>query len=233
MVVEDTTSKNDGLFVDYPHLIYRTDSLLKKDAQYKLIFNNNKTGKTTTAITNMVGNLLRPNVLAAAINIPVNDRFVLEFSPAKNGKVYGLDVIFNYREKGVTDPGEYEHKSITYTLPVVINNNANFSGLLSFIINGVDFKTFIESNVPVDFNNKIARPLDKISLDFAFSAGAEDFYIYYSVNQPSLTVNQSIPDFTNLSDGKGIFSSRNHNTFSDIKLTGALPTALQDSKRFD
>ena len=233
LVVDDTITKDDGLFAEYPHLVYRTDSLIKlnKDAQYKLVLNNSKTGKTISAITNIVGNLFAPNALATAVNIPLNDNLLINFTPVKNGKVYGLNIIFNYQEKELSSTGNFEHKSLDYSLPVIVNSNSNYSGLLTFAINGSDFYGFIESHIPI--NHNLSRPVDKTSLDFVFNMGAEDFYIYYSINQPSTTVNQSIPEFTNLSDGKGVFSSRNHNVFPNIKLNGSSQDILRSSERFE
>jgi hypothetical protein len=46
------------------------------------------------------------------------------------------------------------------------------------------------------------------SLDFIFTVAANEFYTYIEVNKPPTGVNQSIPQYTNVDGGLGIFSSR-------------------------
>lgn len=223
MMMDGTQQKDEGLFVNSPHLIYRTDSLqLNKDARYKLIFNNAKTGKTVTGSTPIVGRVLTPIALAFPfINLSSPNALDIKINSAANAKIYGLNVVFNYAEKKTTNPiNDYVYKSINYVFPEVVNNNQG----IHFYMQPSDFFSFIGSHIPLD--TSLTRSAIFTSMDFVFSTGAEDFYIYYTVNQPSLSLAQNIPDFTNLSDGKGIFSSRNKNIFFNIKFNNASTDSL-------
>lgn len=238
MIAVDTLPKNEGLFVNYPHLIYGIQGLtLNQDATYKLVFENKKTGKTVTGSTGLVGNLEVPTVLAfPKINLASENPLPIKIFPVKNGKVYGLHVIFNYAEKKRSDPGNiYQYKSIDFKFSDIINTNVNSTQTLNFLMQGDAFYSFIGAHVPKD--SSLKRPAIFTTMDFVFTIGAEDFYIYYSVNQPSSNLTQSVPDFTNLSDGKGIFSSRNKTVFYDIGLNGPSTDSLVSGRftddRFD
>lgn len=240
MFADTTQLKVEGLFTNYPHVIYRTNPLsLNKDARYKLVFNNNKTGKSISGTTEVVHNLQMPSILGIqSVNLANPNPLPIGIYPVRNGKIYGLKVIFNYSEKKRIDPGTvYQHKSIEYSLNDIATTNLSLNQTFDFLLNGDDFYNFIGSKIPIDPTLKRPAAFPFVSLDFVFTVGAEDFYIYYSINQPSNNINQNIPDFTNLSDGKGIFSSRNKNTFGNIRLNDASTTMLisgpYTSERFE
>ncbi len=231
LVPDFSISKDEGLFVNSPHVIYRTPTeFLNSQAQYKLIFNNKKSGKTVTGTTKLVGKLLTPPILGLnEIDIPVDNTFSIKITPVANGKIYGLQIFFNYaEEKKSNNPiHNYEYKSISYILPNIVNNNTSSIQPLTFSFFGGDFYSYIGSRLPID--TSISRPAQLTSLDFKFTIGAEDFYIYYSINQPNNSITQNIPDFTNLVDGKGIFSSRNKRTFPNYKLKSNSISTLLNS----
>lgn len=163
------------------------------------------------------------------IDIPDDNPFVLKVTPVANGKVYGLHVIFNYAEekKSLNPIHQYEYKSLDFAVPNIVNNNLTSFQSLNFAFNGIDLYSFIGSRIKID--TSLSRPAQLTTLDFVFTTGAEDFYIYYSINQPGNNLTQSIPDFTNLSEGKGIFSSRNKRTFSGYKLKSKSISILLNS----
>lgn len=231
LVPDASIPKDEGLFVNYPHIIYRTSGeTINANAQYQIVFNNNKTGKTVSGTTKVVGKLLTPPILGLnEIDIPVDNTFSIKITPVANGKIYGLQIFFNYaEEKKSNNPiHNYEYKSISYILPNIVNNNTSSIQPLTFSFFGGDFYSYIGSRIPVD--TSISRPAQLTSLDFKFTIGAEDFYIYYSINQPNNSITQNIPDFTNLVDGKGIFSSRNKRTFPNYKLKSNSISTLLNS----
>ncbi len=226
LIPDNSYLKDDGLFANYPHLIYRTDSVkLDKDAQYKLVFNNNKTGKTITGVTHLTDNIPPPVVLSnvnKTINLASENPLKVKISSVKNGKVYGLHVLFFYVERNLTDPtNTYHLKSLDFKLNDIVSNFSTFNPnqTIEFLMYPDDFFRFIGDRIPIDSSTE--RRALQTSMDFIFTTGAEDFYIYYTANQSSSSLSESVPDFTNLSEGRGVFSSRNTNIFDRIKLNSA------------
>ncbi|HOS48890.1 MAG TPA: hypothetical protein PLG57_09650, partial [Bacteroidia bacterium] len=62
-----------------------------------------------------------------------------------------------------------------------------------------------------------------------FTVGSEDLYNYIQVNAPGNTVNY-IPEYTNLSNGKGIFTSRWISTSPNIKFNSPTQDSLLNSQ---
>ena len=63
-------------------------------------------------------------------------------------------------------------------------------------------------------------------MDFIITGGAEEFYTYYAVNNQSSTVGDHIPEYTNLVNGKGIFSSRSVRIYPKKLLNNASRDSL-------
>jgi hypothetical protein len=71
-------------------------------------------------------------------------------------------------------------------------------------IQGVQFYEFIGASLKVD--GTVYRKMD--SLDFEITGAGQDLANYIQVNTPSQGIVQKKPDYTNISNGVGIFSSR-------------------------
>lgn len=122
----------------------------------------------------------------------------------------------------MTDPtNTYHLKSLDFKLNDIVSNFSTFNPnqTIEFLMYPDDFFRFIGDRIPID--SSMERRALQTSMDFIFTTGAEDFYIYYTANQSSSSLSESVPDFTNLSEGRGVFSSRNTNIFDRIKLNSA------------
>ncbi|MBL0098128.1 MAG: hypothetical protein IPP46_17760 [Bacteroidetes bacterium] len=76
---------------------------------------------------------------------------------------------------------------------------------MEFLINGKSVFQFLGLKIKKD--TTVTRRLQDFKSDFLFTAATDDFYNYIQINNPNNTVN-FIPDFTNLSEGKGLFTCR-------------------------
>ena len=83
-------------------------------------------------------------------------------------------------------------------------------------IGGSDFYAYLSSTIPDDEN--VYRVAGKI--DLLFSVGGVEFYNYYQINlaQTGITQGQSLPIYTNVENGLGIFSSRAFNNNYNIDI---------------
>jgi hypothetical protein len=90
------------------------------------------------------------------------------------------------------------------------------------LIDGSSFLSYLKQRISKD--NTVSRPIGYVAADFIFTVGTPDLYNYIQVNAPGNTVNY-IPEYTNLSNGKGIFTSRWSSTVYNMKFN----TPSQDS----
>ena len=69
-----------------------------------------------------------------------------------------------------------------------------------------------------------------VSLDFEFDLGSEDFYTYQQVNKPSSGLSQTKPVFTNVVNGKGLFTSSYKQVLLDKILDDRSIDSLSDGQ---
>ena len=72
------------------------------------------------------------------------------------------------------------------------------------------FYDLLANNIPVDMN--LDREFRRF--EFSFSAGGEEIYNYINVNKPSIGIIQKKPEYSNIDNALGVFSSRNKNVFT-------------------
>ncbi|MEO5571716.1 MAG: hypothetical protein ABIT08_13540 [Bacteroidia bacterium] len=210
-----------GIFASSPNILYRTKpgEVIKQENKYKLVIYNRESGKTVTALTNVVDEMF--------INYPYqgiqfnwfnegedpNKYVQIKWATVPEGVVYQLTIRFHYDESNVTNPSDTVHKYIDWVFPEITTGSGQ-SQNLSLQIQGNDFYKYISDNIKPE--NNIIRKIGH--LDFNFTVGAEEFNTYIVVNQPPTGANQNIPQFTNIDGGIGIFSSRLNQSVKNIDM---------------
>jgi len=214
--------KDEGLFTDVKHIIYQlvmknlNGDTIKPTAgtQYKLKFTNKATGLVDSAITDIIEPLVVQNfgnsTTFAKINLASKDPYIVRLFPSNFAKVYGMIFRFKYLEENKVTR-VLTNKSIDYYLPNVINKNTSSILDIEFPLLGQTIFQFLGSNIKVD--PSVTRSI--IGCDFELTAGTQQLYDYIQINAPSNTVDY-IPEFTNLSEGKGIFTCRINNSIKNI-----------------
>lgn len=228
--------KDEGLFTDEKHHLYqlylqeringainlKPFFKLKADAKYKLEIKNQQTNLITNATTELVESISQLSLFPSSkINLASDYPYNVKIGSAKNGKVYGLIMRFKYKE---FKPGAIvgTDKYVDYSIDNLLSTTTNGGQILTFLIDGPSFFGYLKERIPKD--NTVTRPISYVAADFIFTVGTQDLYNYIQVNAPANTVNY-IPEYTNLSNGKGIFTSRWSSTVSNMKFN----TPSQDS----
>ncbi|HMW10743.1 MAG: DUF4249 family protein [Bacteroidetes bacterium] len=216
----------DGIFASAPNYLYRTTGLdsIYQDSEYKLVVTNTQTGNVVTsktAVVSKAGSIINPNPssLYGYVNFadPANP-FVTKFSSSDKAKYYDLNIKFNYKEIEIANPSNFEMKSIFFRVDGVEKQSNNS---LEIPVSYTTFYSALRRLIPVNpFVKREAEPLD-----FVLVGGAEELYTYYQVNRPPTGINQSIPQYTNIEGGIGIFSSK----YTDIVSHKSLSQTSMDS----
>ena len=103
---------------------------------------------------------------------------------------YQIDLIFNYNENNIA-------KNLIYTSSV-LDETAIFE------FEGEKFFNFLKNEL--DEDPLIDREF--ISIDLVMTVGSEDLKTYRIVNEEITGIVQERPQFTNINNGIGLFSSR-------------------------
>ena len=196
----------DSIFYYPDQLLYYTINQLNEDYTYKLFIKNKKTGKEVTAETQLVHDfeIVRPQSQAS---YPPGQSFEVKWTPALEGKRYQLLIRFFYNEYMVTDPKVGYLKSVDW---IVFNNikspDVPTTQPFDLYFPSEAFYSFVGSKI-----TKLDNQVDHrtaLFCDYIFSVAAIEMNTYMEVTEPSLSLVQEKPSFTNIINGIGLFSSR-------------------------
>jgi hypothetical protein len=209
----DTTTiynKESGVFYNPKQVLYKfTGQLdtLDKDKEYRLFIKNKSNGKIISSKTKLIHkfSIDKPTAMQQ-VNLTAVNPIKVQWEPAVNGKLYQVVIRFTYREKNITT-NDSVVKTLDWSLGSYTSENIDGTGsVMETSFSGQSFFKFLHDNIPVLPN--IVRVATGYPLQFMFSVGADEFNTYIEVNQPSTSVVQEKPEYTNISNGIGIFSSR-------------------------
>lgn len=207
LIRDSSINLEPGIFAQSPNILYKTplNYLLDNESEYKLFVHNRETNTDVTSSTELVGDITITGVLNfGTLTFANPDPYVIEWYQGKNGKVYNFTLHFEYDETDNLDPNYYARKSVDWVLPNVVATEVNQTAKLKLSIEGESFYNHLRGSIPVD-PHKIRGVK---SIRFIITIGADAFYTYALVNRPPTGLVQNIPDYTNITGGRGIFSSR-------------------------
>ena len=224
----DTTImyKEDNLFAVDNNIIYRAIILpgfLKKDNNYALTIKNLKSGNEVSSTTEIISDFSFSTPIPSSFklgfynpSLPDSSRFrskTVEWNKTENGEIYQLDVVFNFSENGIS-------KSLLWSQSLEVFVGSSMQSKLE----GAKFFNFLSQNLLID--NTITRSFE--SIDLVMTVGTQNLNTYIKVNEPLTGISQQRPQFTNINNGIGIFSSRYTYTVSNIGLTDDTKSYLAD-----
>ena len=203
----DTTliDKENGLFATDNNIIYRAvtpTGFLTNNNRYAITIKNLNSGNKVSANTEVISDFSFKNFNSAYKfgfynpNLADSSKFLsktIEWDESENGAIYQLEIKFNYLENDVL-------KTLVWSQPL-----ATFTGSsMEAKIEGLKFFNFLSQNLTND-NNFKRQFLD---LDLVMTVATENLNTYIKVNEPITGIVQQRPEFTNINNGIGIFSSR-------------------------
>jgi hypothetical protein len=177
---------------------------------YKLKIRNPKTNKVITAETNLVEDFVitKPS-FATFIRFVPEPTGPKEFSWSKavNGGKYEFELRFNYRELRFGESDTTDKYIVLASSSAIVEPGS--SSISYYYWDDQFFSTCLakipfsdpneESQVKVRFTGKV---------DVIVSVAEEQYAFYLQVNEPSTGIIQEKPQYTNIDNGLGIFSSR-------------------------
>ena len=204
LIVKDSLDSNGdpGIFSIENNIIYyfntpEGDNFLSENRTYSLVINNVKTGNIVSASTEII------NGFNFQAGIPTNNkltfyidglgyRFIrFVWSDPPNVEVFQFNLRFHYKENEV-------EKELLWT-QTALGSNDNI-----LILSGEDFFQFLANNKA--FSTDEEREF--MSIEIEMTLGTQELKTYIAVNEPITGIVQERPQFTNINNGIGLFSSR-------------------------
>jgi hypothetical protein len=207
--------KEEGDFPVGPNILYKTNGeVLDKTSEYKIVVKNNETGNEFWAQTVLVDTvrIVRPSVTNTSDirwvikngNNPAEYNDVsVEYAVSAKAEIYNLTIRFHYTETSLST-GQVTPKSIDWVFGNEFVFETNAAPNITYSINGENFYKFVAQKLNPD--NTVVRNAG--TLDFIVGGGSEVLANYISINSSTTSILTSIPQYTNVNNGLGIFASR-------------------------
>lgn len=190
---------------------------LNDERIYKLFIQYPDSSKTITSETYLVNNfsITKPFPGSTSIKFVPNPANTTTFSWEKapnddDSKFrYELDVTFYYKELNIDN--EIEDKSLSLSSGVFYPQGGA-SELYSYYKDNNFFSTCI-NQIPYEDPAEEAKILERYTgyIDVKVSVAASEFNLFMQVYEPSTSIVQEKPTYTNIENGIGIFSARYYN----------------------
>ena len=235
IVLTDTLIQLDAGTFNQNARVYKTNHKLYEDTNYvyKLIIQNNKTGKQYTAQAGLIdkfqlipvqneNNAIGPNYNPTlALNIvPGNGgKVTCQYNSPVNAGVCSLTMRLCYTEYGSSTVSKY----VDLGLGTYYTTGTYGGELEDFDYLGASLLSDIAAAIPVN-HSVTQRSAD--SIHFILTAGGYDLALYNQVNS-SASLAQNAPNYSNISGGGiGVFSSRYQLSFKRIISSPTLSACL-------
>ena len=200
----------DSIFFFPDQLMYYTTAKLNENYIYKLNIKNKQTGKEITAQTGLLQDFDIQKPLfgedSVAPNFFPGKLFEVKWNPSKNGKRYQVVIRFFYLEALRSNSDSLYMRSFDWTVfpdvkPIDISSTQPFD----LFIPGDAFYSAVGSKIDTNYlvDHRVAY-----KINFIFTVAAPELNTYMEVTEPSLSLVQEKPAFTNIINGIGLFSAR-------------------------
>ncbi|MDD4087104.1 MAG: DUF4249 family protein [Bacteroidales bacterium] len=190
----------DSIFYFPSQLLYYTDASLDPEATYTLkIAPESKAIEAETDLIASFGVVRPVNMINFASTLATQ----IEWNSAHGGKRYEVQLVFYYKELLPGNPDTL-YKQLDWNLGTRHAQNLDGGEAMSV------------SYMGSDFYNRLGQQLDDVlnvkrwagEVVLTISAGGDELSTFIDVNAPSNSIVQEIPQYTNITNGYGIFSAR-------------------------
>jgi hypothetical protein len=208
------------VFATSPNWLYKIDSAqlkLMRNEEIRLIINRNNGLPEVTATTDIIDtSLLRTPTALKGIGFNYNLDTDITWSSPDNARIFDVKLIFHYAEFNTDNPTDIQEKTFEWVWAKGFRVDFPQSQYTISKV-GRDFYQLLQQNL--EANPKIRRIIQPFEVQII--AGGEELEKYVNVslaNVGSITSSQELPVYTNLSEGRGIFSSINYRFNDGIQL---------------
>ncbi len=209
-------NKQEGVFYSPDQKVYYTTEHVNVNSN-NTIYNYRlevvKGNDTISGETGIVGGEAF-SILASQLSFkakPSDGTGRIRFRLADNAAFYEMKMVFKYREKKSGGPEVV--KSVNHTFGVKSVDELLIENNISYFIYGENLLfTLLTEAIGGDTIDVVrhfgAYPGDDHPIELFLAAGGDELFNYIQVNSNTGSFSQTVPDYTNVNGGYGVFSSR-------------------------
>ncbi len=218
----------DGPFATSPNYLYKftlpPGETLIGSVNYQIILDRGEGTELITGQDRLVNDILieEPDDVWA---LRYGRTAEIEWQSDSDAAIFDVSIIFNFRE--MDGQGNFEDKSIRW---FVTSNLLREEDRNAFDITAEFIGESFFASVGERIDGSIPRTRTFKSVEVRVDAGGSELRQYISVVQANtgITSAEIIPNYTNMSEGFGIFSSRNVGTKTGIQLDAVARDSLRN-----
>lgn len=205
--------KDTGTFYNPYQVIYFTQYQPNQDNEYRLTVYVH--GDTITGKTGMVNifSIDKPSAGSKFIQFKPDTDGSVEWQSAKNGRRYEVVIRFNFKETWNDSP-DTVYRYVDWFLGTKKSLKTNGGQDMVFEYKNNSFYAIISDRIPYENEAEEENVRERYTndVDVIIAVAGEDLNTYMEVNEPSTSIVQDKPDYTNITNGIGLLSSRIKNT---------------------
>ncbi len=201
--------RDEGLFARSPNYLYKIRAAaiqLEGGEPVRLRINRGESLPLVTAETRVLSELIpRSTSPGSPINMAYDRQINFAWSAGPEAEIFDVRLQIHYLESKPGAPAELEPQVVEWVLDEQLRRSDD-AERVSISIPGEDFYIFLSENIPL--RSGVIRVFDRI--DLVIAGAGEELVELLRVNSANLGLSsfQSVPEYSNLSEGRGIFSSR-------------------------
>lgn len=199
----DGFQREEGIFANSPNYLFKrkTDDInFVNGGLYKLEVQREDNLPTVTAETHVLEpiEIKVPNT-QLTIRLQHESTFKVKWTSGEEAKIFDVYLHFKYEESEPGNPNNLIDKTLTWRMGSNIEDD-------EVSVDGEEFYQFIMSSLdPLENGIRIAS-----SIEIQVDGAGEELQTYLTILEANsgITSSQELPVYTNLSEGRGLFSSR-------------------------
>ena len=222
-------NKEQGIFYAPDQKVYYTTEKVHSDTKehkYRYALEIDRGDTILTSQTDVVGGNVY-NITSSVLNFATNtDLGYVNWIPFPNAVVYEVIVTFNWMEQ---KPGQDTvFRNMKWSLGTYSESDLNLdNGQLKLSYKTSNFYNALGATLGADtLDQRVDRFIGTYPLSITIAAGGLELYNFISVNGPSSSIVQTIPEYTNINGGYGVFSSRNMVEKKEVRMSSQSFTGL-------
>jgi hypothetical protein len=226
------TNKEQGIFYYPEQRVYSAYYEIPSDYSsktYRLQITNTKTGKVITANTALIYDFSfsTPRPGQPVMNFTSEYAQKIEWKSAKNGKRYDVTLRFWFDELLKGNPDTLA-RYVDWALGTEKSRGISGGQSMELQYKPEGFFNMVNTKIPYKAGNELSEDQVLARLvnraEVIFDVSGDDLNTYMEVNEPSSGIVQDKPEFTNINNGIGLFSSRFSINTRDFNRPGKVMT---------
>jgi hypothetical protein len=223
--------REEGIFLYPQQVIYRgAFPLLTDGSEYKLTVTDLVSGYVTTSTTTVVRDVVHTSpTVFQFMNFEDEGSISFKFNSSLHGRRYQLKLRFWYDEQFIYDTTQVSYRYVDWYLGETDSYSVQGGEQMTVSVQRRNFLNMLVNQVEV---NPLVRRVSR-RVDFYYTAAHDDLVTYIKVQQANAGSAQELPEFTNMENGLGLFTTRNTTIFTNFHIDQDTQYALTTEQMLD